>query len=93
MPHAAALLLGLAIALGPLGAHAASPRPTTAGPGTPMPVASPASVVGSGDSRSDGGGPGIVGSPLAIALGVVLLGAITAAGTLVVLRATRSRGA
>jgi hypothetical protein len=33
-----------------------------------------------------------VGSPLAIALGVVLLGAMTAAGTLVVLRVTRSRG-
>lgn len=54
-------------------------------------AASPEPVVGSGDARSDGGGPGIVGSPVAIALGVVLLGVITAAGTLVVVRVTRGR--
>jgi hypothetical protein len=57
---------------------AASPQP--AAPPSPEPV------VGSGDSRSDGQGPGLVGSPVVIAAGVVVLGAITAAGTLVVLR-------
>jgi hypothetical protein len=97
-PHAAALLLvlvalaGPAAIAGPATTHAASPQRTAADIVPPTPVASPEPVVGTGDSRSDGGGPGIVGSPLAIALGVVLLGAMTAAGTLVVLRVTRSRG-
>lgn len=61
-------------------------------PGTDRPTGSPGStVVGSGDSRSEGEGPGLVGSPVAIAVGVVLLGGITAAGTLIVLRVTGGR--
>jgi len=48
-------------------------------------------MLGTGDSRSDGEGPGFVGSPVAIAAGVLLLGGITAAGTLIVLRATGGR--
>jgi len=76
-----ALLLVLAVGRPSLGAEPTQPT-----------AASPAPVVGTGDSRSDGGGPGIVGSPVAIAVGVILLGAITAAGTLLVVRVTRSRG-
>jgi hypothetical protein len=52
-----------------------------------------APVIGSGDSRSDGEGPGFVGSPVAIAVGVVVLGLATAIGTVVVLRVSgRGRG-
>jgi hypothetical protein len=58
---------------------------------TAQPVATEGPVIGTGDSRSDGGGPGLVGSPVAIALGVVVLGLITAAGTLVALRFTGAR--
>ena len=39
-----------------------------------------------GDPRSEGAGPGIVGSPLAILAAVVLLGLATAAVTLVIAR-------
>ncbi len=55
------------------------------------PPASPAAPIGTGDSRSDGAGPGFVGSPVVIALGVVILGVITALGTLAVLRSTGGR--
>ena len=46
-------------------------------------------VIGSGDPRSTGEGPGLVGNPLVIALGVVLLGVVAAGGTAVYLRLTR----
>ena len=59
---------------------------------TARPVASEPPVIGSGDSRSDGEGPGLVGSPLAIAIGVVVLGLATAGITLVVLRIGGRRG-
>jgi hypothetical protein len=70
---------------------------STAGqaPGTPAPAAATTAttlpMVGSGDSRSDGEGPGIVGSPVAIAVGVVVLGVLTAVGTMLVLRVSGSR--
>jgi hypothetical protein len=73
---------------------------STAGqaPGTPAPAAAATTtttttlpMVGSGDSRSDGEGPGIVGSPVAIAVGVVVLGVLTAVGTMLVLRVSGSR--
>jgi hypothetical protein len=64
-------------------------EPPAAATGQPVETEGP--VLGSGDSRSDGGGPGLVGSPVAIALGVVVLGVITAVGTLVVLRVTGTR--
>ena len=67
---------------------------STAGqaPGTPAPAATTTlPMVGSGDSRSDGEGPGIVGSPVAIAVGVVVLGVLTAVGTVLVLRVSGSR--
>jgi hypothetical protein len=46
-------------------------------------------LVGTGDPRSSGEGPGLVGSPLGIAVGVVLLGMVAAGGTAVYLRLTR----
>jgi hypothetical protein len=68
---------------------------STAGqaPGTPAPAATTTTLpmVGSGDSRSEGEGPGIVGSPVAIAVGVVVLGVLTAVGTVLVLRVSGSR--
>ncbi|MCY7417985.1 MAG: hypothetical protein LH650_05735 [Chloroflexi bacterium] len=53
------------------------------------PDASPGAVIVAGDPRSDGGGPGLVGSPIEIALGVVLLGLLTIAGTTLVIKVTR----
>ncbi len=41
------------------------------------------------DPRSDGQGPGLVGSPLVIAAGVIFLGALTALITALVLRLAR----
>jgi hypothetical protein len=60
------------------------------GPGTPAPAATTQPMVGSGDARSEGEGPGIVGSPVAIAAGVVVLGVLTALGTVLVVRVTGS---
>lgn len=53
------------------------------------PQPSPASVVTTGDPRSEGEGPGLVGSPVEIALGILLLGLVTVAGTAIVVRVTR----
>ncbi len=53
------------------------------------PQPSAATVIVAGDPRSDGEGPGLVGSPIEIALAVVLLGSVTVAGTVLVLRLTR----
>jgi hypothetical protein len=82
--RARALALALAIAwmviVSPAASLAADPA---ASPDAPM--------VGTGDTRSEGEGPGLVGSPLLIAAGVVLLGVLTAAGTLVVLRISGTR--
>jgi hypothetical protein len=48
-------------------------------------------VIDTGDPRSSGQGPGLVGSPFAIAIGVVLLGLIAAGGTLLYVRVTDRR--
>lgn len=53
------------------------------------PAPSPANVVTSGDPRSAGEGPGLVGSPVEIALGILLLGLVTVAGTAVMVRVIR----
>lgn len=50
------------------------------------PQATPVAVVFSGDPRSDGAGPGLVGSPLAILLGVIALGLVTVLVTVVLAR-------
>ena len=53
------------------------------------PGASAQPVITTGDPRSDGGGPGLVGSPVQIAVGIVMLGLLTIAGTTLVIRLTR----
>ena len=56
----------------------------------PTPVPEPSSgVIRTGDPRSEGEGPGIVGSPLGIAVGVVGLGLLAAGGTALYVRVTR----
>lgn len=79
--------LTLALLVTPATTHGATPTPGR--PDEGRPIASERPVIGTGDSRSDGGGPGLVGSPVGLALGVVLLGVITAAGTLVMVRVSR----
>jgi hypothetical protein len=80
---ALAMMLVLALVLWPatvaLGADA-SPLPSM----TPL-------VLEGGDLRSEGEGPGLVGNPLLILTGVVLLGLATAAVTVLVLRLTDRR--
>lgn len=51
----------------------------------------PEAVVEPGDPRSEGGGPGLVGSPLTVLFGVVALGLGTAALTILAVRVTRPR--
>lgn len=85
-----AALLGCLVLVAPVAAQQggegpAGPAPTEAAPSARSPV------LGTGDSRSEGEGPGLVGSPVAIAVGVVLVGVLTAAGTLIVLRLTGGR--
>lgn len=84
-----AALLGCLVLVAPVAAQQgegpAGPAPTEAAPSARPPV------LGTGDSRSEGEGPGLVGSPVAIAVGVVLVGVLTAAGTLIVLRLTGGR--
>lgn len=46
-------------------------------------------VVGSGDTRSEGEGAGLVGAPVLIALGVIGVGMVVAGATLVFLRLSR----
>jgi hypothetical protein len=50
----------------------------------------PPTVVPGGDTRSEGEGAGLVGSPIFVALAVVGIGAGTAAATLLVVRLTRN---
>jgi hypothetical protein len=45
------------------------------------PSAAPVGLLAGGDPRSEGGGPGLVGSPLAMLLGVIALGLVTALAT------------
>ena len=84
---AIALLL---VALAWASASAQSPAPATAAPNV-----SPASAAASpdpglqpGDPRSDGQGPGIVGEPLLVLVGILLIGVATVVATIVVARAT-----
>jgi hypothetical protein len=53
------------------------------------PIASAAPVTEGGDIRSDGAGPGLVGSPLVVLGGVVLLGLVTVGITALLVRLTR----
>lgn len=66
---------------------------TLAGEPSPglLPSLSPAELIEGGDPRSEGEGPGLVGSPLAILLGVVALGFVTAVITALLARLTQRR--
>jgi hypothetical protein len=66
-----ALLLAVLLAWVVLGAE----------PSTP-----PLGILEGGDPRSEGGGPGLVGSPIGVLLGVVALGLGTALVTVVLAR-------
>ena len=81
-------LLVMLVLLAPVTAAAHAPAVT---PSATVPVASAPPIIGSGDPRSEGEGPGIVGSPVAIAVGVVVLGVLTALGTVLVLRVAGPR--
>jgi hypothetical protein len=78
---AAAMLLTLALPL-----VAATPVPAASA--APQPSATPA-ILDTGDPRSNGQGPGLVGSPFTVALGVVALGVMAAGGTVLYVRMTR----
>ena len=83
VPLLLAIALWLVVAL-PVAA--ATPEPAA----SPAPQPSPTSgFLATGDPRSNGQGPGLVGSPFAIAFGVVLLGAVAAGGTLLYVRLTQ----
>ena len=75
----AASALLAALLLMPASAAQAQYPAATADPG----------LITTGDPRSSGEGPGLVGSPLGIAMAVVLLGIVAAGGTAVYLRLTR----
>lgn len=82
---AVAVLLGFGVTQPALGA---SPAPSSQGQGSPA-LPSPSPIIGTGDPRTNGGGPGLVGSPFVIALAVLALGALAAGGTVVYLRVRR----
>jgi hypothetical protein len=72
---ALAIMAGTAISLG------ADP--------TASPSAVPVEVLASGDLRSEGQGPGLVGNPLLILVAVIALGLATAAVTVILVRLTQ----
>jgi hypothetical protein len=72
-------LVAVVVAVAWLGAGSAS-----VAAGSPEPP-----VVGPGDPRSEGEGPGLVGAPLLVAAAVISLGLLAAAATIVVVRLTR----
>ncbi|HEV8516610.1 MAG TPA: hypothetical protein VGQ47_03095 [Candidatus Limnocylindrales bacterium] len=63
---------------------ASSPGPAVVNAQSPSPT-----VIGEGDTRSEGEGAGLVGAPVLVAAGVVLLGLAAAGATLVYLRLVR----
>ena len=75
---AACLVLALVLAVTPF-----------AFPGVASAASPSASPAPGGDTRSSGEGPGLVGQPVVIAFGVIALGAVTAAATVLYVRATR----
>ena len=68
-------------------ALASMPLPASAQ--TPSPTATAATALPGGDTRSEGEGAGLVGQPVFIALGVLVLGAAAAGVTLVYVRLSR----
>ena len=78
-PGAAAVLLAIGLLLVLAAAPALGAEPS----------ASPGGILEGGDLRSEGEGPGVVGSPLAILAAVVILGVATALVTLALVRLSR----
>ena len=80
-------MLLISVAMASTAVISTPPSGTTATDASPAATAAPVEEpVVSGDPRSDGEGPGIVGSPLVILLGVVFLGLLTAVVTILVVR-------
>lgn len=78
-------LFTLVLALAALLVLVAAVTVSGAEPGA-SPSMTPAAVLEGGDLRSEGAGPGLVGNPLLILGAVVLLGAATAAVTVLITR-------
>jgi hypothetical protein len=70
-----------------------SPAPSPEASPPPSPEASPLPIEETVDPRSEGAGPGLVGSPFGVLLGVLGLGVLTAAATAVFVRLTRGAAA
>jgi hypothetical protein len=81
----ASSLVLAAVVLLAAGRPAASASPEPGASGSPEPSAS-SGILDTGDPRSNGQGPGLVGSPFAVALGVVVLGLLAAGGTVLYVR-------
>jgi hypothetical protein len=79
---AAAILLATAVTLA-VAAPILSASPSPGATATPLPIIVP------GDPRSEGEGPGLVGSPLAVLAGVIVLGVAAAVVTALVVRLAR----
>ncbi len=78
--------LAAAVAILALGSVALGAEPS---PTLPSPSPLPPELLEGGDLRSDGGGPGLVGSPLLILAAVIVLGLATAGATVVIARLTQ----
>ncbi len=83
------LLVACATGLRPAFARAASPSP--APPASALPSGSPGADPGTGDVRTNPAAPGLVGDPLFAIGGVVLIAAVTAGATLLVIRLDHPR--
>jgi hypothetical protein len=78
--------LAAAVAILALGSVALGAEPS---PMLPSPSPLPPELLEGGDLRSDGAGPGLVGSPLLILAAVIVLGLATAGATVVIARLTQ----
>lgn len=86
------LVLASSPAVGAISPVTASAPPSRFAASEPTPGSAPSAspeIIQTVDPRSNGQGPGLVGSPFAILVGVFLLGLAAAGGTLLYLRLTR----
>jgi hypothetical protein len=67
----------------PVSALAPAPTPAAASTGSPA-----AGAIDTGDPRSDGQGPGLVGEPLLVLVGIVVIGVATVVSTVAIARLT-----
>jgi hypothetical protein len=89
----AALALGLIGLLAPGPARAASPSPVaTVEPASASPItgsSSPTAGAATGDTRTSGQGPGLVGEPFLALFGVIAVGVLTVGATMLLVRFER----